>query len=437
MGNLSAKLKRYSLLAIIGPGILISATGVGAGDLAAGAFAGSKLGVAVLWAVLLGAFVKYVITEGLTRWQLATGQTLLEGAILRLGRPARYFFISYFLVWTFGVGSALISACGVAAHALFPVFDDPVQGKIIFGIVHSVLGLLIVWIGSFKTFERLMGLCVGLMFVLVVVTATLVQPDWLSVARGLVVPSIPDYVQDGVNQGVGWTLALMGGVGGTLTILSYGYWIREEGRAGTGALALCRLDLAVAYIVTAIFGIAIIIIASKSDLERQASAALVVVLSNQLGDAVGATGRGIFLVGAWAAMFTSLLGVWQSVPYMFADYWRITHHAGANGAVAVQPVDVSVDTRSRPYRIYLAIITFVPMLGLLYNFELVQKLNAMYGALVMPMLALVLMLLNGRAAWVGENMKNRPITALFLAGVLLFFLYTGGPALFNAVRTLF
>ncbi len=431
MANLHEKIKRHSLLAIIGPGILISATGVGAGDLAAGAFAGSKLGVAVLWAVLLGAFIKYAITEGLTRWQLATKQTLIEGAILRLGKPAQYFFISYFLVWTFSVGSSLISACGVAAHALFPFFDDPVQGKIVFGVIHSVLGLLIVLLGTFRTFERLMGLCVGLMFVLVVVTAALVQPDWLDVMKGLVVPSIPSYVQDGVDQGMGWTLALMGGVGGTLTILSYGYWIREEGRQGEEDLKLCRLDLAVAYAVTAVFGLAVIIIASKSDLEQQASAALVVVLSNQLGDAVGGTGRGIFLVGVWAAMFTSLLGVWQSVPYMFADYWRITR-----GAKTAGEENSAVDIRSRPYRIYLFVIAFVPMLGLLYNFELVQKLNAIYGALVMPMLALVLMLLNGRGTWVGEQMKNRPITTLFLAGVLLFFLYTGGPALYNSIRAL-
>ena len=132
---LTKQKNRRIFLATIGPGILIAATGVGAGDLAAGAFAGSKLSVAVLWAVLLDAFIKYVITEGLARWQLATGQTLLEGAIYRLGRPAQYFFISYFLVWTLGVGSSLISACGVAAYALFPFFDDPEQGKIVFGII--------------------------------------------------------------------------------------------------------------------------------------------------------------------------------------------------------------------------------------------------------------------------------------------------------------
>ena len=77
-----------SLFSILGPGILVAATGVGAGDLATAAFAGSKLGVAVLWAVMLGALIKFFLTEGLTRWQLATGETLLEGSMSRLGRPA-------------------------------------------------------------------------------------------------------------------------------------------------------------------------------------------------------------------------------------------------------------------------------------------------------------------------------------------------------------
>ena len=415
-----------SVLAVIGPGMLIAATGVGAGDLAAGAFAGSKLGVAVLWAVLLGALIKYVITEGLARWQLATGQTLIEGAILRLGAFAQYFFLSYFLIWTFGVGSSLISACGVAGHALFPVFDDPVRGKIVFGVAHSLLGFVLVWIGTFRFFETLMSLCVGLMFVLVVVTAILVGPDWGAIASGLVVPEIPTYVEDGVDQGLGWTFALMGGVGGTLTVISYNYWIREEGREGIAWMRTCRLDLMAAYTVTALFGLAVIVIASKSDLERQASAQLVVSLASQLEGVTGSVGRQLFLIGAWAAMFSSLLGVWQSVPYMFADYLRIARIRSSK--VPWDGAPVKVDPKGRSYRGYLLVITFVPMLGLLYDFELVQKLNSIYGALVMPLIALVLFILNGRADWVGVS-KNRPITAVCLIAILVFFLYTGAPAL--------
>lgn len=417
-------------LAVIIPGILIAATGVGAGDVAAAAFAGSKLGVVVLWAVLLGAFIKYVITEGLTRWQLATGQTLLEGAIYRLGKPAQYFFISYFIIWTFGVGSSLMSACGVAAHALFPVFADPETGKIVFGMVHSIIGLGLVLLGSYRMFSGIMSVCVGVMFILVVVTAVLVQADWGAAMQGLVTPTIPTYIENGSDQGVGWTLALMGGVGGTLTILSYGYWIREEGREGVESLPMCRLDLGVAYLVTALFGIAVVIIASVSDLERQASSLLVVTLANQLGDVLGNYGRLVFLIGAWAAMFSSMLGVWQSVPYMFADYLNISQAVkeGRGGEV----MKGKIDTKGRPYRTYLLIIAIVPAIGLFYDFEVVQKLNSIYGALVMPMIALTILLLNGRSDWVG-SFKNRPLTMLFLLGVLGFFLFTGLPALARAL----
>src|ERR671916_587422 len=111
------------LFEVLGPGLLVAATGVGVGDIAGAGFAGSRLGYAVLWAAVLGSFVKFVVNEGLARWQLATGQTLLEGAVLRFGRPVQWLFLVYLLVWSWAVGSALISAAGIAGHALFPVFD--------------------------------------------------------------------------------------------------------------------------------------------------------------------------------------------------------------------------------------------------------------------------------------------------------------------------
>jgi len=64
-------------LSVIGPGLLVAATGIGAGDLATASFAGSHLGIAVLWAALAGAFLKFVVNEGLTCWQLATGASLV------------------------------------------------------------------------------------------------------------------------------------------------------------------------------------------------------------------------------------------------------------------------------------------------------------------------------------------------------------------------
>ena len=56
--NAEARQEDRGMLSRLGPGILVAATGVGAGDLATASFTGSQLGTAVLWAVLVGAFLK-------------------------------------------------------------------------------------------------------------------------------------------------------------------------------------------------------------------------------------------------------------------------------------------------------------------------------------------------------------------------------------------
>ena len=158
LGGNEVKLRtKPAILSLIGPGLLVAATGVGAGDLATASFTGSQLGTAVLWAVVVGAFLKFVMTEGLARWQLATGETLLEGAVHRLGRSVGWLFLPYLLLWSFLVGSALMSACGVTLHAMIPVFEDASQGKVVFGMLSSVVGLALVLTGGYRLFARLMS----------------------------------------------------------------------------------------------------------------------------------------------------------------------------------------------------------------------------------------------------------------------------------------
>jgi Mn2+/Fe2+ NRAMP family transporter len=402
-------LKRPGLLALIGPGLLVAATGVGAGDLATGAFSGSRLGVAVLWAVVVGAFLKFVLTEGLARWQMATGETILGGALRRFGPLVQAVFAVYLVAWSFFVGSALISACGVTAHALFPVFDDPVTGKRIFGVLLSLLGVLLVRVGGYRLFEKVMAATVAVMFVTVVVTAVLLRPEWGAVARGLFVPSIPD----AGGEGLGWTVALMGGVGGTLTILCYGYWLREERRDGPEHLGIARIDLGVGYAVTMIFGIAMVIIGSTISVEGK-GAGLIVSIADRLTEPLGTVGRWAFLVGAFGAVFSSLLGVWQAVPYVFADFLRVTGQR-----------EDPVETSSRAYRFYLYALGLIPLAGLFASFREIQKLYAIIGALFIPMLALALIVMNGRRDWVGDRFRNRWPAATVLAAAIVLFLFLG------------
>jgi Mn2+/Fe2+ NRAMP family transporter len=408
---------KLSLFAIVGPGLLVAATGVGAGDLATASLAGSYLGTAILWAALLGAFLKFVVTEGLARWQLATGDTLLEGVVRHFGPVAGWLFLPYFIFWSFFVASALMNACGVALHALIPVFSNPTDGKVVFGMLASVVGAGLALQGGYALFEKIMRICIGLMFVTVVVSAAMVWPGTAEVARGLVVPSIPDI--DG--QGLGWAVALMGGVGGTFTVLCYGYWIREEGRESLDDLPVCRIDLGVGYLMTALFGIAMVIIGSTIEIEG-GGASLLVDLAARLAERIGSVGSQIFLIGAAGAVFSSLLGVWQAVPYLFADVFSLVRHDAENGAFDSR---AAVDTKSLSYRGYLIALATIPMIGLFARFEQVQKAYAIIGASFIPLLALILLLLNGRAAWVGDRSRNRPVTTAILVAILILFSWIG------------
>jgi Mn2+/Fe2+ NRAMP family transporter len=394
--------------------MLVAATGVGAGDLAAAAFTGSTLGLSVLWAVVVGAFLKFVLNEGLTRWQLATGSTLLEGCAQHLGRPAQWVFLVYLVVWSFLVSAALMSAIGATSHAMFPLAGVGANAaqtdKIIYGVAHSLLAVALVRFGGYRLFGKLMNACVAVMFVVVVLTAVALRPPIGEFLRGLVIPTIP-------QGGASWTVALMGGIGGTVTVLCYGYWIREEGRHGSDDLASCRVDLAIAYAMTAVFGLSMVTIGNSLEQVEGSGATLMVGIANQLEAIFGTAGplvKWAFLIGAWSAVFTSLFGVWQSIPYVFTDLWQqMRRETGQHPPI---------DTNSLPYQLYLYAIALVPIVGLLAaDFRAMMKVYAIVGALFIPMLAVVLLALNGRPQWVGKDHQNSRATTAALSGALVLF----------------
>lgn len=385
------------MFALLGPGLLTAATGVGAGDLATAGFAGSRLGVAVLWTVAVGAFVKFVLGEGLARWQLVTGETILEGAIRRMGPMLAAAFLIYFLPWSFFTGAALLSACGVTTQAFAPGMSGD-QGKLILAAAHSVLAVALVWGGGYKLVERVMAACIAVMFVTVIATAIMLRPDPGAIATGLVVPTIPQAMDGGLT----WTIALVGGVGGTLTIICYGYWIKEKNRTTVAEIKTCRIDLGVGYALTGLFGMAMLVIANGMTLDAK-GAGLIVALADRLEEGLGPAARWVFLVGAWAAVFSSLLGVLQAVPYVFTDFLRITRKS-----------EKPVTHTSAAYRVYLVLLALVPLVQIAQPFKEVQKWYAIVGAAFVPMLAVVLLVLNGRRAWMGEY-RNKPATVIVLA----------------------
>ena len=112
-----------------------------------------------------------------------------------------------------------------------------------------------------------------------------------------------------------YVLSLLGGIGGSLTLLGYSYLLREEGHSHPANLGRVRLDLALAYLFTAIFGLSIMLIAARvfhragiAITDREA----VSLMAGQLAEITGPAGFYIYSLGFWAAVVASLMGVWQS-----------------------------------------------------------------------------------------------------------------------------
>ena len=304
----------------------------------------------------------------------------------------------------------MMSSCGIALYAIFPIFENPETGKNFFAILSSLVGLLLVIKGGYSLFEKLMRFFVSVMFITVVITAVLIWPGTGEILKGILVPNITSLKGESLT----WTIALIGGVGGTLSVLSYGYWLREEDKAELNNLSMCRIDLGIGWAMTAVFGICMVIVGSTVTISGS-GAALLINLSETLKDSIGEVGSWIFLIGATGTVFSSLLGVWQSVPYLFANSYSL---ASLNKK---KNYNQDVDSSSKLYIYFLYAITFIPMIGLFFTYQEIQKIYTITGALFFPFLAFALLVMNGRSDWVGKKSKNKAITNLLLFGTLVFF----------------
>ncbi|MBL8213785.1 MAG: Nramp family divalent metal transporter [Bryobacterales bacterium] len=400
-----------SRLSAVGPAILLTATSVGAGDILTGSLAGANAGMAVLWAVPAGVLLKWTLTEGIARWQMATGMTLLEGWVLRLGRWIQWVFLAYLLLFTLVTGAMLASACGIAATAVLPLSSVAQDSRFWWAAVHALSGMGLVWFGGYEALKRVLAVCVGAMFFTVVLTAFLLAPDFAAVGRGLI-PSLPS------TQASGWVVGLIGAIGGTMALVSYGYWIREEGRTGVEGLKACRFDITLSYIVIGIFGMAVVIIGSRVQVKGQGTG-LALLLAEQLARSLGPAGKWIFLAGFWSAVTSAMLGVWQSLPYLFADFLALRRGQSTRDA---SPGEVE---RSRAYRGYLIAISTVPLVLVRWPVEQLQLAFGLTGAMLLPLLSLTLLIMNNRVAWVGKTFQATRVLNLILAAALVFFASVG------------
>ena len=401
------------VMTLIGPGLMVAASGIGAGDIVSATMAAAQHGLALLWVVALAAFLKCFLNEGIARWQLATGTTAIEGWTQHLPRWVRLYFAAYLIIWTISVSAALTSACGLGLANLTNGAIPRPWGA----VMHSLIGGAVVMMGGFAGFERVMKALIVTMFCSIVACALFTLADLATVLRGVIVPTIP------IGAGAS-VLSVLGGIGGSVAMLAYNYWLREEQSVGAASLRFVRADITIAYVFTAVFGMAIMIVANQAffvPAVRITNAQAVTRMAETLGSTIGPIGFYAFAIGFWAAVFASLLGIWQSIPYLFADYYGLMR-----GYARSERERLTVVT-STPYRVALLFITAVPIpLAFVDQPLIVIRTFTIVGSLFIPFLGATLLYLNNVRIPIDSGVpRNSLLTNVVLAAALVLFAVVG------------
>jgi Mn2+/Fe2+ NRAMP family transporter len=391
----------------------MAASGIGASDIITATVGGAKYGVTLLWALVLGAFFKFVLTEGLARWQLATGTTLLEGWARFLPRWVLATFMGYLVLWSIAVSGALVSGCGLAIENITSGAVPRSWGA----FAQAVIAFGFIFTARTGGFARVMKPLIVVMFFSIVACAALTFREPTAALKGFLVPIIP-------SNGGAYVLSLIGGIGGSLTLLSYNYLLRDDKRIDPANLRSVRMDLAMAYLFTAVFGLSVMLIANRvfhsagvAITDREA----VSRMAGQLAEITGPVGFYIYSIGFWAAVLASLIGVWQTVPGIFSDCYSLLRR------ISQPERDAAMLASSWQYRAALAFMALASVPFTFLDRPLLVVVGfSIIASLFIPFLAATLLYLNNRVPWPGPIRRNNIATNTVLVLILLLFVMVSG-----------
>ncbi|GAA2607600.1 Nramp family divalent metal transporter [Streptomyces axinellae] len=325
----------------LGPGFVLSAAVVGSGELITTTALGAKAGFALLWLVVLSTAVKVWVQMELARWTILNGRPALEGyreVGPRVGRLGwiNWLWIGMDFAKMFQRGG-IIGGTAAACSVLWPVIGEPLStGSLtLWALVVTLATICLLQSGKYGLVERA---CVFSVIVFTVIT--------VSLAVGLPATEF-GYGAGDIGGGfsfeipagtVGIALAVFGITGvGADEMTTYTYWCMEKGyarwtgpddgseeraRRAEGWIKVMRLDtltgLAVCVLCTLSFYTIGAAVLNPQHLVPEGNQ-MITTLSRIYTDTMGPWAEYLFLIGAFAVLFSTLIGSTASVPRLWTN----------------------------------------------------------------------------------------------------------------------
>src|SRR4028118_633752 len=219
----------------LGPGLILSASIVGSGELIATTTLGAQAGFALLWMVIFSTLVKVAVQVELARWTISTGQPALTGYNKVPPKLGRVGWIT--LLWVLMALSKILQIGGIvggtaaAFSILMPLGGDPLGGTslTIWTIIVAISSIALLYSSNYNLIERgAVILVVIFSFVTVVIALGLPFTPY-----SYSVDDLPGGLTFTVPAGtIGVAIAMFGITGvGADELTFYTYWCVEKGYA--------------------------------------------------------------------------------------------------------------------------------------------------------------------------------------------------------------
>ncbi|MGI8910075.1 MAG: Nramp family divalent metal transporter [Rubrobacteraceae bacterium] len=320
-------------LRYMGPGLILSASIVGSGELIATTTLGAQVGFAILWMVIFSTLVKVAVQIELARWTILTGEPALTGYNKVPPKFGRIGWVN--VLWSLLALSKILQIGGIvggvaiALSVLFPIGGDPLgfTSTLIWTVIVVAVSIALLYSNRYGLIER------GAVSLVVVFSAITIL-----IALGL--PFTPFAYSTGDVLGgltfaipagaLGAALAMFGITGvGADEITFYTYWCVEKGyarwvgpndgseewqRRADGWIRVMYKDAFVSWIIYT-FGTLAFFIMGAAVLNPQGLVPegneMITILSRIYTDTLGEWASILFLVGAVAVLGSTL---WAAIP---------------------------------------------------------------------------------------------------------------------------
>jgi len=247
--------------ATIGPGVLITAAFIGPGTLTLCTLAGTKMGLSLLWVVLLALlfsiFIQQLIAEMAWKKEMGLAQMLLRNA----QHPFLKMAFLILILTAILVGNAAYEGGNLAGAALG--FDGLLgRSQLPLETISIPLGLLaigvlagaVLWWGTTQLIKKILLGVVVVMSISFLITAIMVQPPLAALLKGLFIPQWP-------REQTQLVVGLLGTTIVPYNLFLHAHLVQQQKRTGLSLKAL-RRDTQIAIGLGGVISMCIVIAAS-------------------------------------------------------------------------------------------------------------------------------------------------------------------------------